>query len=182
MFTCPLSADVYLRILEQRDAEPLFDLTDRSRQHLRCWLPWLDQVVRLEHTEAFIAAGLRQFADGLGMQAGIWRGGCLVGVAGLHPIDWPSRQGSLGYWLGADQEGQGLATLAGRALLRTAFLDYGLHRMELRAATGNLRSRAVAERLGFTLEGVARDAEWLYDHYVDHAVYALLADDWQDLA
>jgi ribosomal-protein-serine acetyltransferase len=29
---------------------------------------------------------------------------------------------------------------------------------------------------------VARDAEWLYDHYVDHAVYALLADDWQDLA
>ncbi|MDA8346838.1 MAG: GNAT family protein [Thermaerobacter sp.] len=178
MFTCPLAGDAYLRILEGHDAEALFDLTDRSRAHLRRWMPWLDQTVSPEHTAAFIAAGLRQFADGLGFQAGIWRGGTLLGVAGLHPIDWPNRQSSLGYWLGAGNEGQGLVTMACRALLDTAFADYGLHRMELRAATGNTRSRAVAERLSFTLEGVVRDAEWLYDRYVDHAVYGLLVRDW----
>ena len=47
-----------------------------------------------------------------------------------------------------------------------------------RAATGNAKSRAVPERLGFRLEGVARQSEWLYDHYVDHAIYAMLLEDW----
>ncbi len=114
------------------------------------------------------------------MQAGIWRGARLAGVAGLHPVDWPNRQSALGYWIGPEHEGQGLVTLACRALLHMAFKEYGLHRMELRAATGNARSRAVAERLGFTLEGVVRGAEWLYDHYVDHAVYSLLEQEWHE--
>jgi hypothetical protein len=38
--------------------------------------------------------------------------------------------------------------------------------------------RAVPERLGFQLEGIIRDAEWLYDHFVDHAMYAILKKDW----
>lgn len=47
----------------------------------------------------------------------------------------------------------------------------------LRAAAGTLRSRAVAEQLGMRMEGNLRDAQWLYDHHVDHAVYGLLAED-----
>ncbi len=180
MFTCPLSEDAYLKLLERGDAPALFDLTDRSRTHLRRWMPWLDQTVSFEQTEAFVTASLRQYADGLGYQAGIWRGATLLGTAGLHPIDWPNRQSALGYWIGAENEGRGLVTMACRALLRAAFVEYGLHRMELRAATGNARSRAVAERLGFRLEGVVRDAEWLYDHYVDHAVYGLLEGEWRE--
>jgi len=43
----------------------------------------------------------------------------------------------------------------------------------------NTRSRAIAERLGFRLEGVHRDAEWLYDHFVDLACYAMVARDWK---
>jgi ribosomal-protein-serine acetyltransferase len=44
----------------------------------------------------------------------------------------------------------------------------------------NLKSRAIPERLGFELEGVQRQAEWLYDHFVGHALYGMLADDWKD--
>ena len=39
--------------------------------------------------------------------------------------------------------------------------------------------RAVAERLGFRLEGVTRQTEWLYDRFVDHAVYGILASEWR---
>ena len=73
-------------------------------------------------------------------------------------------------------------TRACRALVDHGFHDMGLHRIEIRVAPGNTRSRAVAERLGFTQEGVLRDAAWLYDHYVDYVVYGMLSNEWQATA
>jgi ribosomal-protein-serine acetyltransferase len=54
----------------------------------------------------------------------------------------------------------------------------GMNRVEVRAGVENLRSRRVAERLGFSLEGVMRQAERLGDRFIDHAVYAILASEW----
>jgi ribosomal-protein-serine acetyltransferase len=54
-----------------------------------------------------------------------------------------------------------------------------INRIELRAATANKESRAVAERLGFTHEGDLRESEWLNDCYVDQAVYSILKRDWK---
>lgn len=64
-------------------------------------------------------------------------------------------------------------------------IDYGfntlnLNRIEVRAAVENIKSRALPERFSFHLEGTIRDAEWLYDHYVDHAVYSLLKVEWEE--
>jgi ribosomal-protein-serine acetyltransferase len=53
-----------------------------------------------------------------------------------------------------------------------------MHKVEIRAASGNKKSRAVPERLGFKQEGCIRQAEWLYDHYVDHVVYGMLDLEW----
>lgn len=57
-----------------------------------------------------------------------------------------------------------------------AFREYGLNRMEIRAAVDNRKSRAIPDRLGFTQEGTCRQAEWIVDHYVDHVVYGLLKE------
>jgi ribosomal-protein-serine acetyltransferase len=64
------------------------------------------------------------------------------------------------------------------ALVAHGFRELGLNRQTIAAATDNLRSRAIAERLGFQQEGVAREAERLYDRFVDHAVYALTKSMW----
>ena len=61
-----------------------------------------------------------------------------------------------------------------RALIDHAFSTLGLHRVVIRCAVENHRSRAIPERLGFTLEGIERESQWLYDHFVDLAIYALL--------
>lgn len=68
-------------------------------------------------------------------------------------------------------------TASCRALINRAFGELDLHRVMILCATENRRSRAIPERLGFTLEGVAREAEWLYDHFVDLAIYGLLRTD-----
>jgi ribosomal-protein-serine acetyltransferase len=62
-----------------------------------------------------------------------------------------------------------------------AFSGLKLNRVEIACATENKKSQAIPKRLGFTEEGIARQAEWLYDHYVDHIVYGLLASDWKCL-
>ena len=42
----------------------------------------------------------------------------------------------------------------------------------------NFKSRTIPERLGFLKKEGIREAEWLYDHYVDHVVYGVLAREW----
>ena len=71
-------------------------------------------------------------------------------------------------------------TTACRAYVDHAFTRLDVHRVEIRCAVENRRSRAIPERLGFRLEGTLRDAEWLYDHFVDSVVYGMLADEWKE--
>jgi len=65
-----------------------------------------------------------------------------------------------------------------RALVDYALCELKLNRVEIRCAEKNHRSRAVPERLGFVQEGIIREAEWLYDHFVDHVVYGVLTREW----
>lgn len=65
------------------------------------------------------------------------------------------------------------------ALIEHAFTTWNLNRIAIRCAAGNVRSQAIPQRLGFTREGVQRQAEWLYDHYVDLIYFALLRSDWE---
>lgn len=100
-------------------------------------------------------------------------------MVGYHGIDWKNRGTSLGYWLGTEFTGKGLMTRSCQTLMTHAFVAYGMNRVTIACATGNERSRAIPERLGFELGGVRRQAEWLYDRFVDHALYGMLADDWR---
>jgi ribosomal-protein-serine acetyltransferase len=94
-------------------------------------------------------------------------------------MNLPHRRVSLGYWLGEAYVGRGLMTRAARALCEEAFVGLGLNRVEIRAGVHNVRSRAVAQRLGFKEEGTLRQVLWLYDRGVDEVVYAMLAADWR---
>lgn len=177
----PMTAgpDLELRLLEEADAEELFALVDANRAYLREWLPWLDQNTEVEHTRAFIRATQKQYADRNGFTCGIRRRGRLVGVVGLHGIDWPNLKTSIGYWVAEAHQGHGIVTRSCAALLPHLFEELGLNRVEIACAPGNARSAAIPERLGFTREGLLRQRERLYDRFVDHVEYGLLAAEWR---
>jgi ribosomal-protein-serine acetyltransferase len=174
-----VDGEVALAILEEQHAPELFRLIEGNRAYLRRWLPWLDQNTRPEHTAAFVKAALAQFAARDGLACGIVFRGALAGVVGLHRIDWANRRTTVGYWVAEEHQGKGVVTRACAGVLDYVFGDLGLNHAEIACATGNLRSCAVPERLGFTREGVLRQREWLYDHFVDHVVYGMTAGEWR---
>jgi ribosomal-protein-serine acetyltransferase len=177
----PLSAgdDVELDLLDEAQAEELFALVDANRAYLREWLPWLDRNTEVGHTREFIRATRKQYDDRNGFTSGIRLRGRLVGVVGLHGIDWVNRKTSMGYWVAQAHQGRGIVTRACRALLPYLFGELGLNRVEIGCAPGNTKSARIPERLGFVREGVLREQELLYDRYVDHVVYGLLASEWR---
>lgn len=175
---CILFENAELRFLEESDAEELYALLDANRSHLRQWLPFVDANRSSADSLAFIRMTRKQFADNQGIQLGIFYERKLAGVIGCHLIDWNNRHTSIGYWLGESFQGKGLITSAAGALITHAFTVWKLNRVEIRAAVGNTRSQAIPERLGFVKEGVLRQREWLYDHFVDHISYSMLASDW----
>ncbi len=178
MFCLTVDENVKLCLPEERHAEALFALVDENRVYLREWMPWLDGNTSPSDTKAFIKASLEQFASNNGFQLAILFQDQLVGVIGYHQVDWTNRSTSIGYWLAEAFQSWGIMTRACRYLVDYAFRELNLNRVEIRCAIGNHKSRAIPERLGFKNEGTVRQAEWLYDHFVDHVVYGMLADEW----
>ena len=178
MFRIPVDKSLDLALLEVRHASMLFALVEENREHLRRYLPWVDATRTVNDSITYINATLEQFARSQSVNVGIFTQGMLAGICGYHVIDWANRRTALGYWLAASFQGRGLMTRSVRALTAHAFSSLGLHRLEIRAALENKRSRQVAERAGYRFEGICRGAEWLHERYVDHAVYGLLSTDW----
>lgn len=182
MFSYDLGEGAELRILEMRHASAFLAFVEENRDYLGEWLGWAYSVNTLEAAQNFIKRGITRFAeDGLPW-AGIWLDNHLVGGILFFPIEAPIRATEIGYWLGKNATGRGLMTKAVRAMLDFVFHDLHLNRVGLIAEVTNVRSQAVAERLGFGFEGIKRDGWINHDQYVDVAVYAMLASDWAQLS
>jgi len=165
----PVGGSTVLRPVTPEDAERLFVLTQANRTHLRRWLPWLDGTLRVEDTRVFLDGVIDQARAGRGQVWAIKHAGALCGVAGFNRIEPSNRTCEIGYWLSVDHQGRGVMTRCVARLIQHAFEDLKLNRITI----------PVAERLGFRREGVLREAEWLYDHYVDHVLYAMIRSEWR---
>lgn len=104
----------------------------------------------------------------------------IVGRVGLHNIDEQHKNASIGYWLTEDAQGKGIIIRSCKKLIEYAFTELGLHRIEIRAVVRNERSKAIAEKLHFTKEGIQKEAECINEVFVDLAMYSLLRTEWVD--
>jgi ribosomal-protein-serine acetyltransferase len=178
MFSYRIDEETEIRLLAERHAAEMFALTEENRDYLREWLPWVEVTNSAEDTRRFIKGALDQFAANEGFSAGLYYRGELAGAIGYHKIDWANRKAEIGYWISARYQGKGIVTRAARALVDYTFDELRLNRVEIRAAAGNQKSRAIAERLGFRQEGVLRGAMLLHDRYVDMVIYGMLKEEW----
>ncbi|WP_296664559.1 GNAT family protein [Demequina sp.] len=150
----------------------------RLRADNRDWLrPWEASAPPEADAEAmsfrsFVRVERRQRRDLEALPLAIEVGGELVGRVAVAGIQWGAqRSGSLGYWIAESHAGRGHVTRAAAMLADHAFRA-GLHRIEIAIRPENIGSRRIAEKLGFTEEGIRRSYLYIDGDWRDHVVFA----------
>lgn len=166
-----------LHLLRSKDALEIFSVIDSNRDYLKNWLPWIDDIKTPLDENNFIQSTLKEYENGKGVNYSIKLNNQIIGNIGLNWMDYNNRSCGVGYWLSEEFTNNGIMTKCCIGLMKHCFDDLEFHRLVLEVAVNNLPSIAIANRLGMRLEGVTKDREWLYDHFVDANLYALIADE-----
>ena len=178
-FEIRVDDDIVLRLHQEKVASLLFELVEKNRIHFREWLPWLDVNTKIEDTKKFIAGVEDNYKKGLSLNLGIYYQDKIIGALGFNVIENTNKKVEIGYMLDKDSCGNGIMTKSCKALINYGFNELDLNRIEIKAAVENTKSRAIPERLGFKQEGILQQGEFLYDHFVDVAVYGMLKENWK---
>jgi RimJ/RimL family protein N-acetyltransferase len=105
------------------------------------------------------------------------REGTLLGAIGVGRFDWDDGRAEIGYWIAREARRRAVGVRATRLLARWALTDLGLERLELLANPENEASQRLAERAGFTREGVLRRYRRRHGRREDLVMFSLLAED-----
>lgn len=177
--TISIDENIRLELISEQHTSGLFEAVDANRMHLSRYLPWVKHMRSEEDARGHVENCVALYNQGKELGFVIIAGETIIGRIGLQYINRSNNNASIGYWLAKDWEGRGIISNACREIMTYGFKSLGLHRIEIRAAVENKKSRAVAERLHCTKEGVLRQAEYVNNEYLDLAVYSLLEKEWR---
>jgi ribosomal-protein-serine acetyltransferase len=166
------------------DAEELYSLLDSNRDRLEWWSGWSARLRTEDDAVALIRSSIRHDSD-LGSPLFVYDSGELVGAVNVEQAstlnsgdagsaEFKGITADVRYWIGGEWEGRGLMIRACRAAVDAAIPHFELDGVTIHTGAGNMRARALAERLGFKMHRVDRGASATEDVIV----YSVSALDW----
>jgi len=180
MIKFQIADEIELRPFIEENAHEIFAAVKANYTHLHPFLHWVTEDYSLESASGFINQTQKAFAENTSQTFGIFCREKIVGVIGFVNFNWSSKSAEIGYWISQKYEGQGIITKSCETLIKYAFDELKMNRIEIRCATENIKSRAIPERLNFALEGVLRQSQWRHTRFYDMAIYGLLAEEWNN--
>jgi ribosomal-protein-alanine N-acetyltransferase len=165
------------RLLALDDAPVLTRLVRKDREFQAPWEPARDERWYTEAGQgADLRAALERHAAGLALPCVVLDDdGAVAGRVTLNNVVRGAFQScSIGYWVASASNGRGLATSAVAEMLRRAFTDLGLHRVEAGTLLHNAASQKVLERNGFTRYGLAPRYLRIAGRWQDHVLFQVL--------
>jgi RimJ/RimL family protein N-acetyltransferase len=152
------TARLILRVPAPGDGPMVARSAMASLPELKPWMPWATDY-KVESAEIWCrkSAGHFILREQLQFIALLAADGSHLGNLGLFAFDWRAKKCEIGYWLATPHHGNGYMTEAVAALTSLAFETLDMCRVEIDADARNGPSRRVAERCGYTLEGVLRN-------------------------
>lgn len=158
MISLALDSEVTLRTLQPEDAEALYAAINNNRQHLTPWLNWVHLTTQPGHSLKFIQDSLHEANMQQSLALGIFHNDRIIGGIGMQNWDHKVRRADIGYWIDRNHAGSGIVTRSVQRLIEFLFTSTDLNKIEIRFSARNTKSAKVAERLGFRIEGVIRQA------------------------
>ncbi len=174
-----------LRPFERRDVKPIVEAVQASLPELHEWLPWARPGYNKDDAQAFVRDSQRSWKEGRAFDFVIRRPSeptRHIGNISVWHVSKAFHTGEIGYWVRTDETAHGIATEVTRRMLQVAFDELSMHRVILRIAVGNRASERVAQKLGFTHEGVLREEIKVRGQWLDHMVWGLLEHEYRKLA
>ncbi len=165
------------RLITLGDVPVLAELAAVNREFLAPWDPARgDDYYTVAGQLALAGDALRRHAQGLMLPHVILdESGRVAGRITLNEIvRGPFQSCLLGYWLNAADNGRGLATAAVLDIIKVAFDELGLHRIQAGTLPHNVRSQRVLERAGFTRFGLAPAYLKIAGRWQDHVLFQLV--------
>jgi ribosomal-protein-alanine N-acetyltransferase len=177
---------VLLRPLEPGDFAKWQEVRRRNAEWLTKWepqrLPGQPDVVEDSHAFATrCSARQRERQLGTGYGFGVFVEGVFAGEVNLNSIQrGPFQNAYIGYWIDEAHAGSGYIPEAFVAVLRFAFDELHLHRVQAAIVPRNAASRRVAEKLKLRDEGTAQRYLEINGVWEDHIRFAMTSEDWAE--
>ncbi|MGM7637026.1 GNAT family N-acetyltransferase [Bacillus sp. Hm123] len=172
---------LHIRMPLPGDGVAVYKAIQSSLNELKPWLPFVHYEQSLEGAEANVREAYAKFMTREDLRLHIFHKetGEFIGSSGLHRMDWKIRKFEIGYWLDSKFSGYGYMTEAVQAITSFAFEQLTANRVEIRCDPDNQRSRAIAEKLGFALEGILRNDQLSADgsQIRDTCIYARITNE-----
>jgi ribosomal-protein-alanine N-acetyltransferase len=173
-----------LRTARHGDEASLAAFYSDNRDHLQPFSPTFDEeLFSIRGWRERIDATLSEYRSGRGLRLAIFPKDDprrAVGVANFTSItSFPSFMCNLGYSIAGAEEGKGLMSEALRGAISYVFTELGLHRIEANYMPRNVRSAKVLEKLGFVIEGHAKDYLLIDGKWEDHVRTSLTNPEWR---
>ena len=174
-----VSEEIELCPVSLEDADDIFFTIDRERKYLGHWLPFVEFTRSREDSLSFVKEVIKDSPGPADLVYVIRYEGLFAGLIGYKFTDRANLKTEIGYWISERYQGKGIVTRSVRAMINQAFEQWGFQRIQINVAVGNKRSKRIPKKLGFNLEGIARDAELLSSGFTDIEMYALLKPEWK---
>lgn len=166
-----------LQRFTRRDATTLDEAIRESLADLNQWLPWARMDYTSSDTTAFIRESIQAWKEERAWDYSIRLNEDPkrhVGNISFWTVSKLGKIAEIGYWVRSGATSRGICTEAVGLLLDEMFDSLGYHKIVLRIAVGNDASDRVAEKLGFTREGVLREELLIRGNWVDHSLWSIL--------
>lgn len=164
-----------LTLPDERFAPQMVSFVTENREHLSPWEPQHSESYFTEKfwREQFISSR-KEFLDGVSLKLVLFMNGQIIGGCNFTNIVRRSFQACyLGYSVDYRFEGKGLMYEGAKAAIDYVFDEMKLHRIMANYIPTNERSGKLLRRLGFTVEGYARDYLLIGGHWQDHILTSL---------
>jgi ribosomal-protein-serine acetyltransferase len=178
MLETTLKDDITIKMLEMRQSHEMYDFIVRNKDFFIDWIPFVSQIHSLHDIERLMKKNLERYIQGLGLYYTLWENNTLIGYVLAREIDKEAKWAEIGYMVDEQYTGRGIMKESCIRLINYLFDDVNMDKIVICCTDDNEKSKALAIKLGFTLEGNIRNHFVVNNKIRNMLYYGLLKEEY----